>query len=409
VRARKLIIGEQPPIPALNPEDTRRRFQFVFRRFIGVFARREHPLALFLDDLQWLDAATLDVLEDLLTQRDVQHLLLIGAYRDNEVDAAHPLTRKLEAIRNAGVAVQGIVLAPLGREDLEQLVGDALRCGPERAAPLARLLLGKTDGNPFFAIQFLRSLAEEELLKFDHRKGGWSWDLKRIHAKNYTDNVVDLLVAKLHRLPLETQHALQQMACMGNSAEFDLLAAVHEGSEPEMHRELLEAVRSGLVLASDHAYRFLHDRVQEAAYSLIPEDARAAAHLRIGRLLASRISPTEIEEKIFEIVNQLNLGSHLITSDRERTRGAELNLIAGRRAKMSTAYASALAYLAAGRALMSEESWDRDYQLIFSLEFLIAECEFLTANMATADNRLSMLAQRARTPHHTAAAPALRL
>jgi len=409
VPALKLIIGEQPPIPALNPEDTRRRFQLVFRRFIGVFARREHPLALFLDDLQWLDAATLDVLEDLLTQRDVQHLLLIGAYRDNEVDAAHPLTRKLEAIRNAGVAVQEIVLAPLGREDLEQLVGDALRCDPERTAPLARLLLGKTDGNPFFAIQFLRSLAEQDLLKFDHRTGGWSWDLKRIHAKNYTDNVVDLMVAKMHRLPVETQHALQQMACMGNSADFDLLAALYDGSKPDMHRELLEAVRAGLVLPSDQAYRFLHDRVQEAAYSLIPEDARAAAHLQIGRLLASRIAPTETEENIFEIVNQLNLGSRLITSNLERTRFAELNLIASRRAKMSTAYASALSYLAAGRALLSEESWDHDYELIFSTELLIAECEFLTADMGAAETRLSMLAQRARTPHDAAVVAGLRL
>ena len=406
----KLIVGEQPPIPVLNPQDTRRRFQLVFRRFIGVFARREHPLALFLDDLQWLDAATLDVLEDLLTQPDVQHLLLIGAYRDNEVGAAHPLTRKLEAIRRAGAAVQEIVLAPLTGKDLKQLVGDSLRREPDQAAPLARLLLSKTDGNPFFAIQFLCSLAEEGLLKFDHREGQWSWDLKRIHAKNYTDNVVDLLVAKMHRLPLETQRALQQMACMGNSADFDLLAAVYEGSEPEMHRELLDAVRAGLILPSDHAYRFLHDRVQEAAYSLIPEDARAAAHLRIGRLLASRISPpTEIAEKIFEIVNQLNLGSHLITSDGERTRVAELNLIAGRRAKMSTAYASALSYLAVGRRLLNEESWNHAYELIFSIEFLIADCEFLTANMTAAENRLSMLAQRAQTPHDTAIVVGLRL
>jgi hypothetical protein len=339
----KLIIGEQPPIPVLTPQDARRRFQLVVRRFIGVFARPEHPLALFLDDLQWLDAATLDLLEDLLAAPDVQHLMLIGAYRDNEVDPAHPLMHRLAAIGKTGAAVQEITLAPLGHDDLEQLVGDALRCEPARAAPLARLLLGKTDGNPFFAIQFLCSLAEEQLLKFDHRAGGWSWNLKRIQAKNYTDNVVDLLVAKMHRLPLETQRALQQLASMGNSADFDLLATVYQGSRQEMHRDLLEAVRAGLVLPSDHAYRFLHDRVQEAAYSLIPEDARAAAHLRIGRLLASRISPTQIEEKIFEIVNQLNLSSHLITSDEERTRVAELNLVAGRRAKMSTACASALA------------------------------------------------------------------
>jgi len=405
----KLIIGEQPPIPLLSPQDERRRFQLVLRRFIGVFARPEHPLALFLDDLQWLDAATLDLLEDLLMQRDVPHLLLIGAYRDNEVDSGHPLMRKLEAVRKAQAAVQEIVLAPLAREDVEQLVGDALHCEPRQAAPLARLLLAKTNGNPFFAIQFLRSLAEEGLLKFDHRQGRWSWDLKRIHAKNYTDNVVDLMVAKMHRLPLKTQSALQQLACLGNSTGFDMLATLYKDSKHEAHLNLLDAVQAALVLPSDHDYRFLHDRVQEAAYSMIPESARAAAHLQIGRLLASRIWSPEIEEPIFEIVNQLNLGSHLITSDGERKRVAELNLIAGRRAKISTAYASARSYLLAGRALLAEESWDHDYELIFSIEFLSAECEFLTADMTAAENRLAMLAQRARTPHHTAVVAGLRL
>jgi PAS domain S-box-containing protein len=405
----KLIIGEQPPIPALSPQDERRRFQLVFRRFIGVFARPEHPLALFLDDLQWLDSATLDLLEHLLTQPDVRHLMLIGAYRDNEVDSAHPLMRKLEAIRKVGATLQEIVLAPLGREYLEQLVSDALHCEPRQAVPLARLLLGKTAGNPFFAIQFLCSLAEEGLLQFDHREGRWSWDLKRIHAKNYTENVVDLMVAKMHRLPLETQGALQQLACMGNSTDFDLLATLYKGSQKEMHRNLLGVVRAGLVLPFDHAYRFLHDRVQEAAYSTIPDGARAVTHLRIGRLLAWRIRPTELEETIFEIVNQLNLGSHLITSDEERRQVAELNLVAGRRAKMSTAYASALSYLLAGRKLLSEEGWDHDYARIFSIEFLIAECEFLTANMTAAENRLSMLAQRARTAHDTAVVAGLRL
>ena len=167
----KLIIGEQPPVPELPPQDAQRRFQLVFRRFIGVFARPEHPLALFLDDLQWLDAATLDLLEDLLTQPDVQHLMLIGAYRDNEVDSAHPLMRKLEAIRQAGAIVQEIVLAPLAREDLGQLIADALHCEPERAAPLAQLVHDKTAGNPFFAIQFISALAEEGLLTFDHGAG----------------------------------------------------------------------------------------------------------------------------------------------------------------------------------------------------------------------------------------------
>src|SRR5262249_26483698 len=325
----KLIIGEKPPVPELPPQEAQGRFQLVFRRFISVFARPEHPLALFLDDLQWLDAATLDLMEDLLKHPDVQHLLLIGAYRDNEVNSAHPLMRKLEAMRQAGAILQDIVLAPLACEDLEQLIADSLHCEPERATPLAQLIHDKTTGNPFFAIQFFSELAEEGLLTFDHDKGRWSWDLNRIYAKGYTDNVVDLMVGKLNRLPLETQKALQQLACLGNSAEFAMLRMVYQDSDEGMHGQLWEAVRAGLIFRSEDSYRFLHDRVQEAAYSLIPQELRAETHLRIGMLLAAHTPPEKLEDGIFEIVNQLNRGSHLITSTEEREQVAELNFIAG--------------------------------------------------------------------------------
>ena len=405
----KAITGEQPPVPDLPSQDAQRRFQLTFRRFISVFARREHPLALFVDDLQWLDAATLDVIEDLLTQPDLRYLMLIGAYRENEVDATHPLMRKLEAIRKVGASVQEIVLAPLSPEDLKQLIGDSLRCEPERAASLAHLLHEKTAGNPFFVIQFLSSLTEEGLLSFDHREARWSWDLKRIHAKGYTDNVVDLMVGKLCRLPVESQKALQQLACLGNTADLALLTMAHQDSEDELHSNLRAAVAAGLILYSEEAYRFLHDRVQEAAYSLIPQNARAEAHLRIGRSLAARISVEKREEAIFEIVNQLNRGAQLITSAEERTRLAEFNLIAGMRAKTSTAYTSALSYLAAGRALLTERSWDDRYELTFAIEYLMAECELLTARMLAADDRLAMLSQRARSTHHVAMVTRLHL
>jgi PAS domain S-box-containing protein len=405
----KHIIGEQPPVPELPPQEAQRRFQLVFRRFIGVFARPEHPLALFLDDLQWLDAATLDLLEDLLTRTDLQHLLLIGAYRDNEVSATHPLVRKLEVIRQAGAVLLDIVLAPLGRTDLRQLLSDSLRCEPERADPLARMIHEKTTGNPFFAIQFISTLADEALLNFDYREGRWVWDLNRIHAKGYTDNVVELMVARLHRLPAQTRNALQQFACMGNSAEFQMLRMVYQESIEQLHDNLWEAVRTGLIFRSDDAYRFLHDRVQEAAYSLIPKDLRAAEHLRIGMLLATHTPAEKRDEAIFEIVNQLNRGSHLITSTPDRERVADLNLIAGRRAKISTAYGSALKYLKAGSALLTEETWERHYELVFSIECLMAECELLTADMVAAENRMSRLAQRARSRHDFCVVTRLRL
>src|SRR5882724_382876 len=211
--------------------------------------------------------------------------MLIGAYRDNEVNSSHPLMRKLAVIRKAGATVQEIVLAPLTREDLEQLVGESLRAVPERAASLASLVHEKTAGNPFFAIQFLSSLAEESLLSFDHRAARWSWDLKRIRAKGYTDNVVDLMVGKLTRLPVETQNALQEFACLGNSAEITTLSILHGTSEEKVHSDLWEALRLEFIVRLEGSYKFAHDRVQEAAYALIPERVRTEAHLRVGRLL----------------------------------------------------------------------------------------------------------------------------
>src|ERR1700677_297345 len=351
----KLIIGDPPPVPELPPQQAQGRFQLVFRRFIGVFARQEHPLALFLDDLQWLDAATLDLLEDLLTQSDLQHLMLIGAYRDNEVDATHPLTHKLDAIRQAGALVQEIHLAPLACDDVEQLIADALRCDPAHVAPLAQLVEEKTAGNPFFVIQFLYSLAEEGLLRFDQDAAGWSWDPGRIHDKSYTDNVVDLMLGKMTGLPVKTQQALQQLACLGNVATIAMLSTVLDAPEEQVHAALWPAVRLELVEHLEDSYKFLHDRVREAAYSLIPDALRAEAHLRIGRLLAARTPTEKREEAIFDIVGHLNRGAALIMQREERDQLAELNLIAGKRAKGSTPYASALSPLIAGARQLAED------------------------------------------------------
>jgi len=405
----EFLIGKQPPVPDLPPQDAQNRFKIVFRRFLGAFARQEHPLALFLDDLQWLDAATLELLEYLVTDPDVQHLMLVGAYRDNEVGPNHPLTHRLESIRNSGARMQEIVLAPLRLGDLGQLVADALHCERDSAHPLAQLMHEKTQGNPFFAIQFLTALAEDGLLALDAETATWIWDLARICAKGYTDNVVDLMVGKIKRLSDETQEALRQLACLGNVVQTAALALVHGKSEEEIHTSLWEAVRTGLILRVNASYVFLHDRVQEAAYALIPESERAAAHLRIGRVLASRAAPEEIEDKIFEVVNQINRGVELIDSQEERERVAELNLIAGKRAKNSTAYASALNYYVAGRALLAADSWERRYELTFALELRQAECEFLTGELAMAEERLSMLSRRARGPVDLAAVTCLRV
>jgi PAS domain S-box-containing protein len=405
----RLIIGDQPPVPELPPQDAQRRFQLVLRRFIGVFARPEHPLALFLDDLQWLDAATLDLLEDLPTRSDLQHLMLIGAYRDNEVTAAHPLMRKLDAIRRAGARVQEIRLTPLARDHVGQLVADALRCEPARSAELAALLHQKTAGNPFFLIQFLHALSEEGLLRFEHDQARWCWDVERIHAKAYTENVVDLMVGKIGKLPDGVQRALQTLACLGNTAEVATLSLVQGTSEEQVHADLWEAVRLELIQRSDGSYKFVHDRVQEAVYSLAPDEMRGEAHLRIGRLLAAHTPPDKREEAIFEIVNQLNRGAALMATQDEREQLAEFNLIAGRRAKASTAYASALNYSVVGTALLEDDRWERRHDLAFSLELHRAECEFLTGALTAAEDRLTALAVRAATTLEHATVACLRL
>src|ERR1700689_2466485 len=303
--------------------------------------------------------------------------------------------RKMSAIRQAGAPEQEIRLTPLSSDDLAHLIADTLHCESQPALSLAQLLHEKTSGNPFFVLQFIHALVEEGLITFDHRDARWRWDLDAIRAKGYTDNVVDLMVAKLNRLPVSIQKALQQFACIGNSAEAATLSAVLEASEQETEAELWEALHQELIVRSEGSYRFAHDRIQEAAYSLIAEEARAEAHLRIGRLLHARTPPEKREEAIFEIVNQLNRGAELITSEDECFQVAELNLIAGKRAKGPTAYVSALQYLLAGHALLTNACWERRHDLIFQLELHRAECEFLTGELAIAAEHMELLRTRA--------------
>jgi PAS domain S-box-containing protein len=391
----EFIIGKQPPVPDLPPRDAQNRFQLVLRRFINVFARPEHPLVLFFDDLQWLDAATLDLLEHLATHSEVRHLLLVGAYRDNEVSPSHPLLRTLDAIRKAGGRVEEIVLAPLGLEDVAQLVADAIHCEPEHARPLAQLVQEKAGGNPLFAIQFFTALAEEGLLSFEPVTRAWQWSMDRIRAKSYTDNVVDLMAAKLKRLSPATQDALRQFASLGNVAAIANLALIQGTTEEALHAALREACHAGLVYREESAYKFLHDRIQQAAYSLIPDEQRADVHLRIGRALLASMTPDEIAEHLFDVASQFNRGAARLIDRGEKAQVAEIDLRAGRKAKASAAYASANVYLAAGMAQLDEAYWASHYELMFSLRLECAACEFLTGEFDTAEQLLVELLERA--------------
>jgi len=373
----ELIVGTQPPVVDLPPQEAKNRFQMVFRRFLGVFARKEHPLALFLDDLQWLDTATLDLLGHLVTHPDVRHLLLIGAYRDNEVGPSHPLIRTFEAIRNAGAMVEEIVLAPLGLNDVCRLVTDALHCEPERARPLAELGHEKTSGNPFFAIQFLTALNEDGLLVFDPVASAWRWDIDRIRARSYTDNVVALMVEKLKRLSVPAQEAIKELACLGNVAEIAIVTLVHEDTEEAFHAALWEAVYAGLVLRQDSVYTFLHDRIQQAAYSLIPEERRADVHLRIGRALLASMTAEQLAERLFDVANQLNRGGTRLINRDEKERVATIDLRAGRKGQgVGGLCLGACLFWPPAWSCWTKIDWGSQYALTFGLWLECAECEF---------------------------------
>ena len=391
------LIGPQPTVAVLSPNDAQLRFQTVFQRFVGVFARAEHPLVIFVDDLQWLDPATLTLIEYLLLHPDTRHLLVIGAYRDNEVDLAHPLMLKLGDLRRAGARLDQIILGPLSVDNINQLLCDTLRHAPDEVRPLAELVHGRSTGNPFFAGQFLTSLAEEALIKFDPRLRSWTWNLDAIVDKRFSDNPVDLMISRLRRLAAEAQEALKLLACLGNHADFATLSKLRNESDDAMHASFRDAVRAGAAVPREGSYRFFHDRVQEAAYALIPTEGRAELHLRIARLLVAETAPERIAEKIYDLVNQLNLGSTLISEWPEKVRAAELNFVAGRKAKASTAYASASNYLAAGISILSEEGWQRSYDLMLSLFLERAECEILNSNLEQAAGLIELLLIKARS------------
>jgi PAS domain S-box-containing protein len=405
----ELIVGKQPPVADLSPQETQKRFQTVVRKFVSVFARPEHPLALFLDDLQWLDAATLDVFAHLVAHPEVRHLLLVGAYRDNEVHPSDPLMRTLEEIRKSKAKVCDVVLAPLTLRDLEHLIVDSFHSEREHARSLSQLVQEKTAGNPFFVIQFISALVEDGLIAFDRSSAAWNWDLARIWAKGFTDNVADLMVGKLSRLPGRAQDVLKLFACLGNTAEIAALAMVRGEPEAAIDSHLREAVRGGLVLRLDANYTFLHDRVQEAAYSLIPVDQRATFHLRIGRCLVAGLSNEKLTEQIFDVVNQFNRGAADISDPDERALAADLNLSAGRKAKASTAYASAARYFGVGMALLGPSGWATRYDLAFALMLERAECSFLFSQFDETESLIAELLRKAASKVDKAAAYRLKI
>ncbi|MBD0386351.1 MAG: AAA family ATPase, partial [Nostoc sp. C3-bin3] len=409
----ELIIGKQPPVSEVGATEAQNRFNLIFQKFVRVFCS-SHPLVIFLDDLQWIDSATLKLIELMLLDEQTQFLFLIGAYRDNEVNPTHPLMLTLERMRKQGAMLQEIILAPLTFEPLSQLIAETLHQNADTVSSLAQLVLRKTEGNPFFVGEFLRMLHSENLLTFDPpqspltkggSKGGWQWNIAKIQAQDITDNVVELLLSQLNKLPENTQQILQLAACIGAEFNLNTLAIVCKQSPQAISLDLLVAIQAGLIQPISELdenllvqeYKFLHDRVQQAAYALIDESQKRGVHLQIGHNLLEKTSPEQITERLFEIIDQLNYGTELISEQSQRNEIAKLNLQAGQKALAATAYEAAFKYFNAGLKLLDGESWQREYGLTLALHSEAAEAAYLSGHFDEMKRLVEEVFKRAKT------------
>jgi predicted ATPase/signal transduction histidine kinase/tRNA A-37 threonylcarbamoyl transferase component Bud32 len=389
----ELVIGPQPPVAALGPADAQARFFMVFERFIAAFASKDRPLVLSLDDLQWADAGSLALIELIASGRGP--LLVVGTYREKELDPSHPLAQAIERLR-AGARLVELSLGPLATEHIQDLLAEALHWDAEEARPVAALVARKTGGNAFFAIQFLSTLYEEGVLEFDETSEAWRCDLAKLDAQGFTDNIADLMATRVSRLPAAARDILLLAAYAGNATDVGTLASLRHQTEQEVHEALTDAVREGLLERRGSSYRFAHDRIRQAAYLLVPEGDRAALHLRIGRELLRRVPVGAVPDAVFEVVDQLDRAESEISDSPERLRAAELNLVAARKASASNAHAAALEYLRAAEAFLGSERRQHP-ELAVPLALERADCELLDGRLAEAEHSLAVLLEEATT------------
>lgn len=394
------IIGPQPGVPELGVFEAQNRFNFVFQNFVKALARKEHPLVIFLDDLQWIDAASLSLLKVLLAAPNLNHILLIGAYRDNEVDVTHPLMLGVAELEKTNVKIERLHLQDLSEVDVNALISDTLQCAPAESEPLTQLVYAKTFGNAFFTHQMLRVLDEKDLLIFDAPSRRWKWDINALQSMDINDNVASLMVAKIQQLPLDAQEALKLAACIGNQFDPMTLALITQQSEESMKTVLQNLVLEGVLLLLNSKYRFTHDRLRQTAFSMIPEDEQKLVHLKVGRLLLDSTEEEYLDEHLFDIVSHLNAGSDLIDSQTERNKLISLNIKAGEKAKASSAFSIALEFFLKAKAILPMNSWKEKYDTTMDI---YRQCHFLyfvNGYIEKADSCFSEVKQKARSVYH---------
>jgi predicted ATPase/signal transduction histidine kinase len=388
------VIGPQPSLTPLPREEEEPRLRAVICEFLRVFATKAHPLVIFLDDMQWLDPVELGLVEHCVLHSGLSHVLWVGARRNNDVLPSDTLQALFARFRSEGRPVVEIALKPLSRAECTHLLSDAMGSRTRTVASLGSLVHQKSGGNPFFIAQFFSSLLEEGLVLFDPLRQSWRWDLARISSKGFTENVLDLTVQRLQRLPPSDRQALQLLSCLGQEARFDTLEILWSDGSGQVHSHLRGADGARVVVARNGAYAFAHDRIQEAAYRTIPDDAKPALHRRLGKQLLAMLSPAQVSERIFEVVKQLNQGIAAAEPGRDLEEIAELNLAAGLRAKKTCAYAAAAEYFATGASALGDAGWGIDPELCWNLWFERAECELLSANVAASSEAIRQLLSR---------------
>ncbi len=404
----EFIIGKQNAVVELAPSERQNRFNNVFQTFIRNICKPEHPLILFIDDWQWADMASLNLLKLLMTDAQSHALLVIGAYRDNEVDTSHPFALMLEDIKKVRGTIQNIVLTPLSKEVVNQLVAETLHTTPDEVESLADLIYKKTNGSPFFVNQFLGELYERNFLNFDAEQRGWLWDFEQIQDLKSTDNVVELLVNKIQRFNPETQNVLQLGACIGNNFPLKVLSYINNKDQITTLNELREAIEEGVVLPirgnmkavseetidANVYFKFLHDNVEQAAYSMITNTLRQQTQLKIGRMVQEKSTEAYVEEFLFDITNYFNAGRFFISDETEKQQVAQLNLRAAKKAKEAAAYKSALKYLDIAEEILGEEIWQTDYQTAYALHKEKGENYFLIGEFANSDTYLNIALEK---------------